>query len=274
LDTEHFEDSYIGRRAAKWLGEVSEEFPWYMVVSFVGPHDPYDPPGEYAEKYRGAIVPDPISDSAQGKPQWIRNKRRELDKEEVRRTRRQYCAAIELIDTQIGTILDTLEARGLLESTYIIFGSDHGDMLGDQGLYQKSVAYEAAVRVPLIAAGPGLQKGKTTGAMVELIDINPTICELAGLAGQENIDARSFCAVLYEQENNSHRDNAVTRMPNFQCIRTQKYKFISNMNDTDELYDLENDPMELNNIYHEEKDTANSLSKLLGQRYTEGEWLR
>jgi len=274
LETEHFEDSYIGRRSAKWIREVSEEFPWHLFVSFVGPHDPYDPPAEYADKYREACVPDPIDDSKAGKPQWIKSRCKETGKEEVKRTRQQYCAAIELIDNQIGTILDALEARGMLESTYIIIGSDHGDMLGDHGLYQKSAAYEPAIRVPLIAAGPGLQKGKTSDALIELIDVNPTICELAGLPDQADIDARSFYQVLAEKDNNRHRDNIVTRMPNFQCIRTQKYKFISNFNYTNELYDLENDPTEVNNICNEEKDTAGLLSRILGQRYTEGEWLR
>jgi hypothetical protein len=79
-------------------------------------------------------------------------------------------------------ILEALDRRGMRDNTYIIFASDHGEMLGDHGLYTKSLPYEASVRVPLIAAGPGIRGGCTSDALVELIDVNPTICALAGLA--------------------------------------------------------------------------------------------
>lgn len=274
LATEDFEDSYIGRRAVEWLNKVSDEFPWHLFVSFVGPHDPYDPPSEYADRYRDAATPEPIADDLASKPQWIKNKCKAPSAEAVRVTRRQYCAAITLIDEQIGRIMDALETRGELDNTYIVFASDHGDMLGDHGLYQKSVAYESAVRVPLIVAGPGICPGKTTSALTELIDINPTVCELAGLDKQVNIDARTATAVLFDADCHEHRESVVTRMPNFQCIRTDRYKYIHNVNDTEELYDLAADPTELNNLAGEEKDLAQALKKALNHRYLEGEWQR
>ena len=96
-----------------------------------------------------------IVDNMDGKPEWV--KRRVVNNvspEEITVTRRQYCAATELIDAQIGEMLRALEQRGMLDNTYIIYSSDHGEMLGDHGLYTKSVAYEASLRVPLIVAGP------------------------------------------------------------------------------------------------------------------------
>ena len=140
LPTDAFEDAYIGRRAAEWIARVPDDYPWYFFVSFVGPHDPFDPPAEYAQRYRRADVPPPIPDELHGKPAWIRSRQVEASAEDIAVSRRQYCAAIELIDDHIGLILDALEARGQLENTYIVFSSDHGEMLGDHGLYTKSVA--------------------------------------------------------------------------------------------------------------------------------------
>ena len=80
-------------------------------------------------------------------------------------------------------MLHALEKRGMLENTYIIYSSDHGEMLGDHGLYTKSTAYEASLRVPLIVAGPGIEGNRVSDELVELIDVNPTICDLVGSTG-------------------------------------------------------------------------------------------
>ena len=109
LPTDAFEDSYVGRRAARWIETVPDDFPWHLFVSFVGPHDPFDPPAEYAERYRSATMPPPIEPHPEGKPDSYSKKQRGLEPEEVAVTRRQYCAEIELIDRQVGEILDALE---------------------------------------------------------------------------------------------------------------------------------------------------------------------
>lgn len=272
LPTEDFQDTYIGKRACEWIDNISDDFPWHLFVSFAGPHDPYDPPVEYAERYRNAEVPDPIPAPAEGKPQWITKKQNQLDIDKVKHTRRQYCAAIELIDDQIGNILDSLQKRGMMENTYIVFCSDHGDMLGDLGLYQKSVPYEASIHVPLIIAGPGIPEGEISDAMVELIDLNPTVSDLAGLPHQQNMDAQSLYDIL-KQKKQEHREDIVTRLESFRCIRTKKYKFINNINDKSELYDLENDPCELNNIIDDNPEIARTLYMRILQRYMEGKWL-
>ena len=142
LPAEAFEDIYVGRRAAAWLADIPDDFPWHLFVSFVGPHDPFDPPTEYADRYRDAEMPPAIADAWEGKPeQTFRKRRRAMEPEEVAVTRRQYCAAIEANDDQVGRMLETLEQRGMLENTVLVFSSDHGEMLGDHGLYTKSVPY-------------------------------------------------------------------------------------------------------------------------------------
>lgn len=271
LPTEAFEDTYIGRKSAEWITNIADDYPWHLFVSFVGPHDPFDPPTEYGEKYRNANMPKHVADDLTGKPQYIKDRIVNASSEKIAETRRQYCAATELIDDQIGEIINALEQRGMLNNTYIIFASDHGEMLGDHGLYTKSVPYEPSLRVPLIVAGPNIQGNQTSNALVELNDINPTICELAGIPTLPNIDARSFHPIL-ENNAHAHRKETISTIRNFHCIRTSRYKYIDNINDIPELYDFIQDPEELNNIAEQQPDLARELSRRLRARLTEGTW--
>jgi len=273
LPADAFEDAYIGRRAAEWIENVPDDFPWHYFVSFVGPHDPFDPPTEYADRYRNTEVPEPIRDPLEGKPSYLKRRVVAAGPDEVAVTRRQYCGSIELIDHHIGLILDALERRGMMDDTYIIYSSDHGEMLGDHGLYTKSVPYEASLRVPLIVAGPGIEGGRVSDALIELIDVNPTICEFAGLPMQENIDALSFASIL-RGETDEHRAEAISAIRNFRCIRTERYKLVQNYNDVVELYDLQEDPDELNNVAAGRRDVKRELLTRLQMRFLEGEWRR
>jgi choline-sulfatase len=273
LPTEYFADSYIGRRSAEWIESIPDDFPWHLFVSFVGPHDPFDPPTEYADRYRDAAVPEPVSDEMTGKPRWVAGRREPGTAEQVAETRRQYCASTELIDAEVGRILDALERRGMAGNTFVIYSSDHGEMLGDHGLYHKSCAYEAALRVPLICAGPGIAAGGTSDALVELIDVNPTICELAGLPPQERIDARSIGAVL-RGESESHRSETVSALRGFRCVRSDRWKYIENYNDVDELYDLAEDPCELRSLAADQPKRCREMRALMVRRYEEGQWRR
>jgi arylsulfatase len=273
LPTEHFEDSFIGRHATNWIKNVSDEFPWHYFVSFVGPHDPFDPPTEYADRYRNASIPPAIAPELNSKPGWLKGRQKKATADEILVARRQYCASIELIDDQIGKILDVLEQRKMWDNTYVVFSSDHGEMLGDHGLFTKHVAYEASLRVPLIVAGPGIAAGKTSDALVELIDINPTLCELAGTNPQDHIDARSFAPLLRNQAI-THRDSIISAEYNYRCYRTDRYKLIENSNDMSEVYDLQTDPHELNNLAESDPALLKSLTKGLADRFNEGGWMR
>lgn len=273
LPTDAFEDVYIGQRAVQWIENIPDDFPWHYFVSFVGPHDPFDPPTEYADRWRNAPMPPAIDDNVNGRPAWIRRHSTSRDPANTAMVRRQYCALIELIDDQIGQILAALERRGMMENTIIIFASDHGEMLGDHGMYQKSVAYEQALRVPLIIAGPDIPTDVESDALVELFDINPTICDLAGAAQLENIDAQSLLPLL-QGKTREHRDATVSSMCNFRAIRTREHKFIESYNDRNELYDLENDPDELHNLIDQQPVVARTLRQQLAQRMKAGKWLR
>ena len=248
LPTETFLDSYQGQRAVDWIDNIGERFPWHLFVSFSGPHVPHDPPREFADRYEDKPMPPAIPI-----PEWDDRpapSEAKRDPEFIQQCRRMYCAYIELIDHWIGKILDSLERRGWLEDTYIFFSSDHGEMLGDLGRYAKKYPYEPSLHVPLLASGPGIPSGETFDALVELIDLNPTICDLAGLHSQRNIDARSLCSSLRDPSQ-GHRDEAVSVIREWQCVRTDRYKLVRNLNDITELYDLKEDPREQNNIHDE-----------------------
>lgn len=273
LPADAFEDAYIGRRAARWIEQIPDDFPWYYFVSFVGPHDPFDPPTEYGARYREADMPAAIQDTMQGKPAYLRQRLVPATPDQVAVTRRQYCAAIELIDDQVGLMLDALEQRGVLDNTYIVFTSDHGEMLGDHGLYTKSVPYEGATHIPLLVSGPGIKGSRVSDALVELIDIHPTLCEMAGLPVQENVDARSFAPILRGQDARA-RSDVVSAIRSFRCLRTQEYTYIENYNDAPELYDRERDPDELDNVATQHPALVHELGTRLRRRFLEDRWLR
>ena len=258
LPTELYEDAYIGEYACRWLDGVDADFPWHMFVSFVGPHDPFDPPAEYGARYRDAPVPPAIADELRNKPRWHAPRDRKLTDDEIAHTRRQYCAEIELIDDYIGRMIETLERRGLLHDTIVIFTSDHGEMLGDHGMYTKSVAYEGATHIPLVMAGPGISAGPVAHALVSLIDLNPTVCELAGLEQQPGIDARSLVPVL-SGERSGHRESVSITLREFQALVTDRYKLVDSYNDLAEVYDLRNDPQELDNLVVSDETRATEL---------------
>ncbi len=273
LPAEAFEDCYIGRRAAEWLERVPDDFPWHYFVSFVGPHNPFDPPAEFAEPFRDAEVPGAIQDPLEDKPAWHEDRVVTTDPEVIALTRRQYCGAIAAIDDAVGRVLDVLESRGVLENTVVVFSSDHGEMLGDHGMYTKQKAYEPSWRVPLIVAGPGVDGGRKSDAMVELIDVNPTLTELAGTGVAEDLDARSL-APLLGGEAPDHREDVFATLRHLRCLRTDRHKLVENYGDVWELYDLQDDPDELHNLADDEPELLAAMKRQMRARHLEGKGLR
>ncbi len=276
LPAEDFEDIYIGRRSAQWLREMPEDFPFHLFVSFVGPHNPFDPPTLYADRYRDRELPPRIIDDGTGKPERIRSRMKPIEgreEEEYIRLRRQYCASITAIDDAIGEILDALEERGDAERTIIVFTADHGEMLTDHNLPNKHVAYEPSWKVPLLLTGPGIPKGQRADALVELMDVGETVCDIAGLAPPAHLDARSFTPVL-RGDADEHRDYVLTQELPYRAIRTDRWKFIQTHNDRSELYDMLEDPNELCNVADSHGEIAADLRHRMINGFAEGKWQR
>lgn len=200
---EDYIDVVTGRVAREQLAQHPAETPFYMKVSFCGPHKPYDAPQRYLdlfplERRDDFLLPDGQTLTAQ-------------EKETLYRQRRSAKAMLRLIDDQMGEILDVLEKRDLLRETLVLFVSDHGDMLGDHYLIQKGVPWRQAMNVPLCAWLPGAAPVGEQRCPIELSDIAATVLDYAGLdpnaalsrdwpAYNDRIPSRSFLPVLEGKE--------------------------------------------------------------------------
>ncbi|MCL2833281.1 MAG: sulfatase-like hydrolase/transferase [Treponema sp.] len=257
LPAEDYQDSFIGKKACEFLENVNDDSPWHLFVSFVGPHDPWDAPAEYFKRFKNKDfpVPEPVpadSNAAKNKPAWIAKKTNTasagMSSGDLVNIKRHYAAMITLIDDWIGKMLAILDSKGLREETAVIFTSDHGEMLGDHGQFTKNCMYEAALRVPLIISLPGLQGGRTEHGMAELVDLYPTILDIAGINyDRAGLDGQSLLPVVKENKK-IDRELQFSELANTRMIFDGKYKFIENYNDLNELYDLENDPGEQENL--------------------------
>lgn len=259
LPTEAWMDSWIGRKACQWLEEVPCGFPWHLYVSFCGPHDPFDPPKEYGEQFREANVPEPVLDEGTARAKRFERSTSALPPDELMRARRQYTAELAAIDDQIGAILATLDAIGQTDDTIVLFTADHGEMLADHRLFQKHYGYEPSMRIPMIAAGPGIEIG-VSDAFTELIDVTATILDYTDteIAG---IDGRSMRPIL-EDSGASIRDAVTCNENHYRSIRTDRWKYIHNVQSPDdphELYDLIEDPNETTNLIEAEPSIAGDL---------------
>ena len=183
-------DARIAARAVDWLREHARDAkPWVLFVSFVCPHPPYIAPPRLYDLYPLDRVPLP--------PQWRPGEEPDhpalvrmrdlfgygpLDEALLRNAIAAYYGACTYLDERIGEVLGALEENGLVESTRVLYTSDHGESLGARGLFGKFTMYEESAAVPLILAGPGAPAGHTVETPVSLIDCYPTILEAMGLA--------------------------------------------------------------------------------------------
>jgi choline-sulfatase len=254
LSEDDHQDAYIGREGARWLEQYDGGRPFFLWVSWAGPHDPWDPPGRFATMYRPEELPPPIADPLRRAPRCTlrRVERHGLARAtlfELQRMKASYYGLISLNDDWVGRILQVLEQRGWLDNTVIVYTSDHGEMLGDHGLIQKSAFYEQAVRVPLIVRWPvRFPQGAVAREMVELIDLPGTLMDLAGATIYPAYQGRSLVPSL-EQPARVERQAVFSELNAQLMVRTSRYKYVYRPDEeVQELYDLEADPLELNNL--------------------------
>lgn len=166
-------DSYVGRKAVEFIREYDADRPLCLFVGFPGPHEPWDAPGEYATMYDPSKTPPPIArpelSAANGVPDYIAEKTdlqprpaSGMSKETIAAIRANYYGKISLIDHWIGEILAACGQRGILDDLFIVFTSDHGEMLGDHDRVFKRTFHESSIRIPQILRWPGRIPGGTT----------------------------------------------------------------------------------------------------------------
>ncbi|QDU41510.1 Choline-sulfatase [Maioricimonas rarisocia] len=278
-----------------WCAEMAENFirthtdrPWLFSVNMFDPHHPFDPPAEYLRRYDPADMPSPKfrPGELEGKPSfqqldhvWAHNTPGYIDvasltDDDHRRLRAAYYAMVELIDDQVGRMVQALEETGQLDRTLVIFMSDHGEMLGDHGIYLKGPHfYDEAVRVPLMLSCPQrIESGLQSEALVELVDLAPTLMELAGYEATPGMQGKSLVPICTGQADpGHHRDFVYSEYYNSwthsraygTMLRTRTEKIVVyHDSEPGELYDLERDPDEFVNLWDDPKATEMKLRML------------
>ena len=265
--------TWCADRAIDFIEADHEGKPWLMSVNIFDPHAPFDPPQPYLDRFDIEAMPGPKfreSDlAAQAKLSELdfQTEARRPEDFDAKRIQAAYYAMIELVDDNVGRMLDALEGSGQLDNTVVIFSSDHGEMLGDHGLLLKGCRfYEGLVRVPLIISWPRkLLADRRRQALVELIDIAPTLLDLAGVSIPERMQGRSLRTLLTDAKAiDQHRELARCEYysalnpdshERYQgsyatMIRDDRYKLIVYHGlGIGELFDLREDPDEFTNLW-------------------------
>ena len=186
LPLDAYIDTWHGNEAVRWIAEYERPEPFYLFVGFPGPHDPWDAPQAAVDRYRDAEISMPHSTrrptlEGTGRYEhllrsflWLSDTETMTD-DAIRGMRRAYSADVSVIDDAVARIVAALEARRLLDDTWLIYTSDHGEMGGNHGLMSKCVMYEPAVRVPLIVRPPRGCAPRIVGSLVEHVDVPATV---------------------------------------------------------------------------------------------------
>ncbi len=266
-----------------WCAEMAEEFirkraqssrPWMLSVNPFDPHPPFDPPDEYLRRCVNRNISPPLfRESDMENHATLSNVDFQTSPQhpsegDAIRVKAAYYAMIELLDMMVGRLLEALEDSDQRNNTIVIFGSDHGEMLGDHGLMLKGCRfYEGLIRVPLVISWPARAKqGGHDDSLVELVDIVPTLLEAAGIEVPTRMQGKSLLRRLTGDTHRTekHRDyvrceyyralNAAWR-PHFEgsygtMIRNDRFKLsVYHGHEFGELYDLHNDPCEFENLW-------------------------
>lgn len=250
---------WTARMAIELLERRDPTRPFFIQVGFQRPHAPMDPPAEYLDIYRGRELPAvPIGDWAHGFSEpvtsaGIRSGR--LPSERLDRVRRAYYAQITHLDTQIEAIRYWLSGHGYLENTFIIFTSDHGDMLGDHNMFRKSCFFEGSAHIPLMIVPPermDAPRGQSCDMPVGLMDVMPTLLDAAALSPADGVQGKSLLPHVRDGSAEWAREfihGEHVGADGWQMLTDGREKFIWETVSGDEFFfDLTQDSCELHNL--------------------------
>ncbi len=259
--------------ALDWLKQ-REAAPFFLYLSHKAAHLPFSPSARHRDQYRNLALQMPASADPAARrgpvPMWLSKQRNSwsgvdftyYSSRSLHDFQRDYYAALSAVDDSVGALLQWIDAAALQRDTVVIFTSDNGFMFGEHGLIDKRAAYEASMRVPLMIHSPRrFGPGRAIDAIARNIDLAPTILELAGLPAPAHYDGRSVLPaaggdgaaeageVVYEY----YWEFNYPQTPSTFALRTSRYKYIQyhGVWDTEELFDLQNDPAELHNLIQE-----------------------
>jgi choline-sulfatase len=263
-----FDDDVVFQARQKLfdMARGKDKRPFCMVASMTHPHDPYVIPQSYWDRYEGVDIDLPRVRMAAGELDPHSRRLRHVcglelqavNEAQMRAARRAYYGAVSYVDDQVGVLLAALADSGFADDTVVLLLADHGDMLGERGLWYKMSFFEPACRIPLIVHAPRRFAARRVAHSASLVDLLPTLNELAG-AKAENIAAPLAGHSLVPQlAGNAAKDRdrdevigeylAEGAIAPLVMIRRGRYKFVHSPVDPDQLYDLLEDPDELQNL--------------------------
>jgi arylsulfatase A-like enzyme len=288
MPEEYHQTTWCVERAMSFINSSKRfDMPWMFSVNIFDPHNPFDPPEEYLRRYTEHLSEIPLPNYVEGE---LDNKPRnqqmqhesslnanpenvktippaKMSEDDHRYVKAAYWAMCDLIDAQVGRLVDHLKKTGEYENTIIIFMSDHGEMLGDHGLYYKAInMYDAAIHIPFIIHYPAKLKPRRYKNTIEAMHIAPTLVEAAGLSEELGMQCKSIWKQMVNSEEiegediyceyyNSLKEIRLPSSDNFATmIRNENYKLmIYHGSSEGELYDLKNDPNETVNLFDNAK---------------------
>ena len=260
------ETAFHGVRQIYDMARSGDDRPFFLTVSFTNPHDPYACPKEHWDRYDHAAIDMPMTGYIPDEnldPHSRRLRRAYLQTpdavtdEQIRNARHAYYGQLSYIDDKIGRIRKALFDTGFDRNTMVVFTADHGDMLGEKGLWYKMSFFEASVRVPLIIWAPGMYREGRINRPASLVDLLPTFLDVTANPGRNNpsapMDGVSLVPALERKPEAAERaviseffaEGSIA--PCF-MIRQGRYKYIYSRPDPPQLYDLERDPAEMHNL--------------------------
>ncbi|WP_257349003.1 arylsulfatase [Pseudalkalibacillus decolorationis] len=260
--------NWVTTQSIDFLRRRDPSKPFFLKMSYVRPHPPFDPPQAFYDMYINEDLPKPpVGDWAE-KEDPDRSglnpvtSKGIVPEKRFKRAQAAYYALITHIDHQIGRFLNAMQEYGVYNDTVILFVSDHGELLGDHNLYRKTLPYEGSTKIPFIIADPGnnlnLKKNMTINEVIELRDIMPTLLDVANVEIPDSVDGKSLLQLWAGEEDVEWRDflhgEHMFGEHSFHYITDGKDKYIwYSQSGEEQLFDLERDPQEMFNLAGNDK---------------------
>lgn len=286
IDYRYTPTAWVGAQGREVLRRFAASGePFFLFVSFFKPHGPHTVPAPYDSMYSNVEIPmarpvtledirrlpPPVQKQIlRGKPEYA------ADRERLQWIYRSYYGGVSMVDHETGLLLEELERSGKAPNTLVIFCSDHGDQLLEHGLHGKNVFFEASVRIPMMVRWPGQVRPGKYSEFVETVDVAPSVLSFCGVPVPARCQGKSVAPLIspgrgpYSARDAVFAENIIPevitnrsldmpftpgegvggiRHPDAKMVRTRRWKFNYYPGNGGELYDLENDPAELHNLY-------------------------
>jgi len=263
IPEDHHFENFVARESIRFLRKHGKEQPFFLISSLLKPHDPFMPGKRFADMFRpeDMKLPDTLGKvDLNTVPRRVRNAIEHnapcpelMDPARARVHMAMYYANLAHADDALGQVLKALHDLDLENDTIVIYASDHGEMLGEHGLWQKFQFYDPSCGVPLMFRVPGLtEAGARSDVPVSLVQLLPTLCELCGLTPPQKHDGDSMVDLIRQpslKKQTKVYSEYDLQTPNAKyMMRSGDYKYSFWVNDMPELYHMRDDPKEMRNL--------------------------